>query len=1007
MPGVMSNQHSRLSLNKRPLSFLGNDPQVKKDFGTNSKKPRLDITLTPSCSTKPPFDDSSFNATSADLYDDVWDEELSEDVVEECFLLATQASQSCAEETRDANAIKNKNKSNEKNINSYETPAFLQPHAGNFGFKTSYNQPKNVPKQSTNVDNSKFKVPTNFVTSKLPSQVPKFQPKKPSNLGATTEKHTVIFPFNSVPTSEAKVASKGFSTSKQPAAVKEDLNSTEISDLRNLKEQIERLQDSLLSREKENERLQESLLSKDGEVSLLRSQNKKLQMQLETQHQESAREKELQVKRFSEQIETYKKELEITKTELQFKIIEATAVQNHSKIVESSSKLKLVEPEAAVMDTSCFTEHLHTKRSPKKMQTFMEVDEANENAYNIAKAHTSHQLQQLPQISEGAKLGNYLTESLQELPVPEVDWLHYIRQTEKFRSTAETAKEINTKIVALQHHSFTIHNCIAQMIKLVAMTSLSSPQAGHLINQVVLVCRNILCRQVHILRLMQQVQSSAEWHELDEKVASLVGTMAAPEDADPLTSRSWYNGEQGIETRRAFGLLEALCGSSQLAADLVSGTSAPKDIPKPAINSQIDSSASESVVRKTTVKENTGQGKSIAPAVENSSAEMDTDSTQSSQDVVVVEPVAGPSGLRERHAEGVDTELHLLLKQIPAIPRISSPDKLPLDLSDFITDQHGFLRLCLEAASQISLQRRTHSYVGVLTCMMRMLRAVALKSSFTKRGLQMVLEIIRDVVFSCPQADVVAAIIALLANTSQHIFLMDNLCHGSLSNTLVDRQLNEVTYFSRESCVMQVLFRLVPTNCTSLSFRTFLCSNLVGWLAGLIFQQKHETVWMRAIGPPRECSCKAKLIHTLVTVVYESFNDLHDLHTQGQHSSVSACLGRQLCVGVRLLHGLLQQDELIGSYLDGVEGQYQLFLTGLRDAEDMLTMADSEKKCLKELLEVEIVTSDGVIAVPIGDEDSDTTSLKTTTGEEENDENLWKKMNTMLQWDARIKPKNI
>lgn len=87
--------------------------------------------------------------------------------------------------------------------------------------------------------------------------------------------------------------------------------------------------------------------------------------------------------------------------------------------------------------------------------------------------------------------------------------------------------------------------------------------------------------------------------------------------------------------------------------------------------------------------------------------------------------------------------------------------------------------------------------------------------------------------------------------------------------------------FVSESCVMQVLFRLVPTNCTSLSFRTFLCSNLVGWLAGLIFQQKHETVWMRAIEPPRECSCKAKLIHTLVTVLYESFNDLHDLHTQG------------------------------------------------------------------------------------------------------------------------------
>lgn len=50
-------------------------------------------------------------------------------------------------------------------------------------------------------------------------------------------------------------------------------------------------------------------------------------------------------------------------------------------------------------------------------------------------------------------------------------------------------------------------------------------------------CRAVLCRQLRILKLLQFVQSRSEWHELDEKVASVVGTLAAPEDSHLMSAR--------------------------------------------------------------------------------------------------------------------------------------------------------------------------------------------------------------------------------------------------------------------------------------------------------------------------------------------------------------------------------------------------------------------------------------------------------------------------------------
>lgn len=94
----MAGHMNRLSLNKRPINLISTDKRAKNYFESASKKAKLDITLTQSTpsisSTK--FD-KTLNLSTADLYDDVWEEELSEDVVEECFLLASQASQSCPE----------------------------------------------------------------------------------------------------------------------------------------------------------------------------------------------------------------------------------------------------------------------------------------------------------------------------------------------------------------------------------------------------------------------------------------------------------------------------------------------------------------------------------------------------------------------------------------------------------------------------------------------------------------------------------------------------------------------------------------------------------------------------------------------------------------------------------------------------------------------------------------------------------------------------------------------
>lgn len=55
-------------------------------------------------------------------------------------------------------------------------------------------------------------------------------------------------------------------------------------------------------------------------------------------------------------------------------------------------------------------------------------------------------------------------------------------------------------------------------------------------------------------------------------------------------------------------------------------------------------------------------------------------------------------------SSGLDAELHLLLKKPPPLPDIMKPDPNLAQYSDYDGEDHGFLHLCLDIVTVISIQ---------------------------------------------------------------------------------------------------------------------------------------------------------------------------------------------------------------------------------------------------------------------------------------------------------------
>ncbi|XP_068083451.1 uncharacterized protein [Anabrus simplex] len=171
------------------------------------------------------------------------------------------------------------------------------------------------------------------------------------------------------------------------------------------------------------------------------------------------------------------------------------------------------------------------------------------------------------------------------------------------------------------------------------------------------------------------------------------------------------------------------------------------------------------------------------------------------------------------------------------------------------------------------------------------------------------------------------------------------------SSALVDKRYINLTYFSRGSCVTQVLFRLLPKGETSMSLRTNLCSHMMHWLYNMVCIPSKETSWLLVLqdDATRTCHCKHKLTQGLVITLYNSVCDFEHILTKG--SKLEWELRHILVMGVMVLRNLLQRE--FGLYFECAEEEYQLLISKIQIVSEKLELNSMQRECLTDLLNIE------------------------------------------------------
>ncbi|KAK7872363.1 hypothetical protein R5R35_006990 [Gryllus longicercus] len=829
---MFNNKNTKTTGNKRS-AFIPAD--VSKEFGCYVKKPRLDVRLTPLTPHSP--NKVNLNTSGKDAGDEIWGEELPEEAIEECELLATQAYQeSSVIRSVSESSITTKSKSK----NNYNASTS----------KSTSNELNGIVERTS--------VTSHFVSSY------ENQKKDPIKIALRVE--------------EGSKVTNSFDYEKKSSS----------------------LVDQNKKFENENKELKEKFMQKEGEVAILRSQLKQLQLQLETQKLEHLKSLETQAHKYTKQLSDQKKELDVTNTQLQFQIMEATSMRNHCKVLESNSKIKLIEPKPASVDTP-----------KKKRDVFKEERAAVANGslgapisrgmkHGTDKHGTLiHEMKPVRLgVREGAVLGLLVNKYLTAKSHSDISWILYLRKKQSLCRKIKEAQGINSKILNLQRSNQSLESCYSSVNKLITLDAVSSTAAYFFVETIVKECQRIVCRQMHILHLLCGVQSYTERGTLNGVVASVIGTSATRGDCNLMSARLWNEEEEGIESRRALGLLCALCDISSLASELTYGS-------KP-LTTHCDEIANKTLL-----------------------AEVEKNVLPTSTKLLILK------GVHEIRESGGTT-----------MPLLQKKDNI--SYTEYFTKPFGFLHLLRDIAFSISFQRRTRHFVGLLTGILKLLTAIARNTSIMERGLELISQIIREVVFCRPQMEVVVALFELLTSLATYPVVMKSLCVNSGVKTFVDIKLIGLTYFTRDSCVTQVLFRLLPTCSTTVTLRTELCYYMVDWLYTIVCFSGKESCWLLNIQENKKilCNCRDTLASGVVTTLYNSLCDLDDFSLE---NAVKWKLLETVKKGVLLLRVWQQQDGEYWKYFVKDNFAYQLWLAKIKTDITKMDLSDLEKECVGEL----------------------------------------------------------
>ncbi|XP_021934432.1 uncharacterized protein LOC110836976 isoform X1 [Zootermopsis nevadensis] len=469
----------------------------------------------------------NYTAQQARVEDDVWGEDLDANTVEECFILASQAlSQTCIPEIS----------------TSKEQPQAQECHRV---------QPTVEQFQKSAVQLCKQKQTATFTKNVTSSRWSETFPRKIPSVS----KHVEILP-TSIPSStgQAMIAQRNTATlNYRTLAGNATTSSSSVSSIKNINTVNDRDEKDLLIRELQQlklayQKLQDHALTKEGEVSILRTQLNCKNAEVETERLTKAREIESQAQENRDRMKDLQKQLEQMKTQLEFKTLEVGNAEERCRLLESQTKVKLVEPQLSQ------TPQKFPKKLPVKGNSSLQIGTAVASLKPVRfEIH----------VPEGPMLSRLVTPALFEKPV---------RGTEKnsclgIRQLPLSSGEYGENLTPRGSTVNVTHTSIS---KLVLMDSLAGNSAQRLIQKVVWQCYLMLVKQRDLLELHKPPENKDKLKEQDLKVSAAAGTLCGGK-LSIMTARPWFKNEQGVETRRALGLMGALALVSEYAAEYMSG----------------------------------------------------------------------------------------------------------------------------------------------------------------------------------------------------------------------------------------------------------------------------------------------------------------------------------------------------------------------------------------------------------------------------------------------------
>lgn len=867
----------------------------------------------PSSSRKNHLNKVDLKKNGSSGFEVLFSEEIAEEDIEECMLLASQeiqASQKAVGDTSFSQAydIFSKGIDSHSSIlepgSSFKKP--LPPSSATSGAQNHQNNPSRLSlKTATNVRPPILPRPPVVSCNTTAQPAPKV-----NNIPGQSRGPNSNFP-------------KPMSTTSNPQAEAE---------VRRLDRIVDEMQLQI-------KKLQETVRDKEGEATILRSQLKVVLVEKHQEKSRSSRSAEASERQFQEQLNEFKKINEALESKLKFVEAEKkTATERYKLLKNNSERLRVVEPQSprpspsthqathpsktptrqkssGFLNRSTFEEHSREPPSKRlRLNTGEETPigdrmpgiepilrEVRPEMKSVGEQTSSDDsggpiiAQRITPLSMGQVLTDRLL-GIQlsiEASKPAL-WKHEdacLDETETIPTLKLLKEEPKSqkRCGALDGHLRpSLLNCAKSLQHLMSWNDRTadclSTKAS--ICQIIEECSGILHYNLLSLQDIRR-PSDKELRDRDQGIISRGVEVVPLENFDLLDERQWYKEEHGVEMRRCLGILSEISLVSKFAASIVTGN-------------------------------------------------------------------VGASEVALKRHKFTELPEYAFLKQ---------------NTTTTEDDCFYILKVICDICSVIENQKLTIAFNGVLAGILTLLKNCAHHEVVEGRSQSYFLDVIRRVLMARPSSFVLLLLVDLLTSVASCEAITKGLCIKCGEDDVAFETLEGLCTFTQDSCLLQMLF--IQLRAVTEANRWRLVDSVSRWLVTVIASGSAAPSWILSVPGSSEEShiaCCVRFTSTLIVLLCDVFEMFHDIVKERELSSSPIPLSYKEEVLILIMRRtivllLKLVENNMFRFMARVEGLYELLVQGIDSIQKHLHVSPFLERYLEDLLQTEqetVNTSDQV-----------------------------------------------